>query len=199
MNKNKALSILKISGFTSNEDLDIHYKKEKDRLERSILRSNSDSVKKAYQAQLKDLEVANQFLRENKEQPGLSVGLPKFKIKTAHIVMISAISLVVIGYISFTVIRKNKINDLLEEGTALFETAKIGSDRNNLIKAKRLFEEAEKKGSIEGKFYHGLIMHKLGNKQGGMVKMQRAEKDGFSDSTMNFKIYQTWKTQLNSK
>lgn len=200
MDKNKALNILKLSGYASREDVKIQYDKEKNRIMQSITRTNSEQVRSAYTVKIQELDEAYNFLMDNFEANSRSaIKAPKIKLKTSHIVLISLAVVLIFGGLTYITVRNHQINELLEEGNIIFNSAKIGSDQAKLQEAKRLFEKAEKKGSLEGKFYHGLVMHKLGDKQAGMVKMQRAEKEGFSDSTMNFKIYQTWKTQLNSK
>lgn len=200
MDRKKALNILKLSGYTVKEDIQLQYSREKNRIEQSISRTNSESVRNAYLKKIETLNEAHTYLINNFESnPKSSIKVPKFRLKPLHWILISVMIVLVLGISSYFLVRNHQINELVDDGIIIFNSAKIGSDSEKLLDAKKLFEKAEKMGSDKAKFYHGMVLYKLGEKQMGMVKMQRADKEGYKDSTINFKIYQSWNIHLQSK
>lgn len=200
MDQTRALNVLKIGGFTNEEDLKLIYYKEKDRIEKSIERASNVAMKRVYTDKLQELEEAYQFLLTHKPtKVSISASVPKVKLKKSQWIIILSVIIVVGGGISYFVVQNQQTNALIEEGMIQFNAVKLSGNPGDLSKAKDFFEKAEKRGSKKGKFYHGLMLYKMGDREIGMVKMQTAEKAGYKDTTIHFNAYQTWRKRLDVK
>ncbi|MDX1444937.1 hypothetical protein [Lishizhenia sp.] len=200
MDQSRALSVLKISGFTNEEDLKLIYLKEKERIELSIERAGNVAMKRVYTDKLQELEEAYACLLENKAtKVSLSASVPKVKLNRKQWVIICSLIIVVGSVISYFVVQNIQTNNLLEQGMIQFNAEKLSSNPEDFSKAKEYFEKAEQRGSLKGKFYHGLMLFKMGDREIGMIKMQTADKAGYQDTTIHFNTYLNFKQRLDVK
>lgn len=204
MNTRSALNILKLDVLSSVEDLDIQYFSQKSWILKSMENATSESVKASYTLKTVELENAYSFLKAeiegkkaNERNYSRHVNLPR--LKKVHWFLIAFTVLLATTFGLNYILNKNAAEKALSEGLILFESAKMSKNKNQLKKALGLFRVAMQDGSAKGKFYHGITLFKLGSKQVGLSEMRSAEKDGFTDTTIDFRFYTTYNSELNTR
>lgn len=185
MNREKALHILKITAFSSKEDIEIQFQSQKDWNLKAIQNSNSDIQKEVYQNKLRELEEAHKFLMEQSESKKKSLDLPKVnvKLKRSHRVILVATIISSLGLVLFLFFRSQRADEYLKSGLKEFDEYRSSQDFSRIKSAKSLFEKSMNWGSNEGEFYYGLMLYKEGELEEGVSIMFSAEQNGFSDTT----------------
>lgn len=203
MDSRVALNILKIDILTSIEDLDIQYDSQKSWILKSMDNASSESVKASYALKIAELDNAYSFLKAdlegkkaNERNFNRHVNLPR--LKKVQWLVIAFIVLLVSAFGLKYILNKNEAEKALSEGLVVFEKAKMSKSKIELKKALSLFRVSMEDGSAKGKFYHGITLFKLGSKQVGLSEMRSAEQEGFTDTTIDFRFYTTYNSELNS-
>lgn len=207
MDYEKALSILKIDFYVEFEDVELQYESQRSWTQKSFDNASNESVKKRYGQKLEDLKLAYDFLKSNKNSSNRTlktpkIVVPKFKLKPFHKVMLFCGFIIILGFGIYYGIKsyqaeqdRNKAEQLLEEGLMIFNSAKINQDHSLFQKSIDEFKKAEELGSIDGRYYHGLALFKIGQKPDGFIMMQKAVNDGFNDS-IELRFFRTLQTGL---
>ena len=193
------------------EDVELQYESQRSWTQKSFDNASNESVKKTYGQKLEDLKLAYDFLKSNKNSSKprtlktTKIVVPKFKLQHFHKVMLFCGLIIILGFGIYYGIKSYKASQQsniakqhVEEGLMIFNSAKINKDHSLFQKSIVEFQKAEELGSIDGRYYHGLALFKIGQKPDGFLMMQKAVSDGFNDS-LELQFFGTLQTGLNKQ
>ena len=204
MDYDKAMSIMKMDVFVDFEDVELQYKSQRSWTQKSYDNASNESVKKTYDQKLKDLKQAYEFLKsynnsaKSRSLKTPKIVVPKVKLKPFHKVLLFSGLIILLGLGIFYGLRSYKAGKLVDEGLVIFNSAKINHDHVLFQKSIDQFIKAEDLGSVEGQYYHGLALFKLGQKADGFIMMQKAVNNGFKDR-LELSFFGTIQTGLKEK
>ena len=212
MDYQKALRILNLNNYIDFEDVELQYQSQRGWVQKSYNAATNETMRSTYGNKLEEIERAYQYLKENKDSIGSKTSTNSFpsklKLKRGQrVILVSMIlvAMIFVGYygvksyqakqISYQAAmqakqRSDQAEKLINEGLEIFNAAKIDQNKTLFKEAMSKFEKAEELGSVDGEYYHGMALYKLGQRSEGFLIMQSAVKNGFEDS-LELRFYKT--------